>query len=118
MHMKNSTSVLHWWYQRVTAVIMIPLSIFFIYILLQNILIQKDHFIFEVILMKPLKAMFFLLFLFATFYHAVIGIEVICVDYIDCPIRKKIIILLVKLLSIVTLIGWIFAVFFSYQSIN
>lgn len=100
--MKNN--VLHWWLQRITAVSIIPLFFFIILTLGSDFDLGyiKSHYI------------IILLFLAITLYHSILGVQVICDDYIHNKKLKKITLLIVKITYIVTLIIGFISVIYLY----
>lgn len=82
----------HWWLQRVTAVALIPLSIW----LLANLLSLSLGDVAEVKtwLQQPFQALFLALFLGTTCYHGKLGIQVIVEDYVHTPLNKNLLLVL------------------------
>ena len=70
----------HWWLQRVTAVILIPLVLWFIISLLA--ISHADSATFQQWLSNPIRAGLMVTLLVATFYHASLGMQVIYEDYV------------------------------------
>lgn len=70
----------HWWLQRVTAVILIPLVLWFIISLLA--ISHSDYATFQQWLSNPIRAGLMVTLLVATFYHASLGMQVIYEDYV------------------------------------
>ena len=70
----------HWWMQRVTAVILIPLCLYFAFEIAA--LTTANHAAFIAWMRSPLHAIAFLLFIGTAFYHAVLGIQVVIEDYV------------------------------------
>ncbi len=100
----------HWWHQRFTSILMIPLLIWFIYFLYsvsgKNLVIVSET------LQKPINFGLMILFLITAFYHASLGMKVVIEDYIsNIRIRNSIIILL-QIFTIVTLLFGIVALLF------
>ncbi len=74
------SGVAHWWAQRVTAIALIPLSIW----LLSGILclMGSERVALVAWLHSPLRAAALIALLIAIFYHAYLGIQVILEDYV------------------------------------
>ena len=70
----------HWWLQRVTAVILIPLILWFIISLLS--ISRADYATFQLWLSNPIRAGLLVTLLVAMFYHASLGMQVIYEDYV------------------------------------
>lgn len=79
--------VMHWWLQRVTAIALIPLSIWFIGALI-SVMLSPDVLNIARWLSSSINAISLLLFLIALFYHAKLGLQVVIEDYIKCPFTK------------------------------
>ena len=71
------------WRQRVTAVALVPLSIWFVWSALA--LVGAEQSAVTVFLGDPLNAVLMLLFLLAALYHMAIGMQIIVEDYIHQP---------------------------------
>ena len=84
----------HWWAQRVTALALIPLSIWFIASIL--FLTDVDHATAMQWLGSPITLGLMALFLVALIYHAVLGLQVVVEDYIHGHATKLILLLLVQ----------------------
>ncbi len=78
--------VQHWWAQRATAVALVPLSIWFI----ASILCLLGGTRAELVawLASPVSAGLLILFLIATVWHAILGIQVVIEDYVHHEGRK------------------------------
>ena len=70
----------HWWLQRVTAVILVPLVLSFVISLLS--ISRADYAAFQQWLSNPIRAGLMATLLVATFYHASLGMQVIYEDYV------------------------------------
>ena len=81
----------HWWMQRVSAVALIPLTLWFIGSLLS--VARADYEVMQHWLSHPVNAGLLLTLLLATFYHASLGMQVIYEDYVR-PEGAKVIALL------------------------
>ncbi len=92
----------HWWYQRLTALALIPLSVWFVYSLITAMLIPDvaqvaDWFA------SPVNALALTLMLIAMFFHVKLGLQVVIEDYVHSPAAKYV------LLIGNSFICWIFA---------
>lgn len=76
----------HWWMQRVTAVALIPLSIWFVYSLLS--LSGADLASVQQWMQSSLHALLMLAFLGSATYHAKLGMQVVIEDYVHSPFPK------------------------------
>jgi succinate dehydrogenase / fumarate reductase membrane anchor subunit len=92
---KNGTS--HWWAQRITAIALIPLSIWFIFSVVT--LVGIDYSGFKIWLNKPGSVLLMVLFVLALFYHIQLGLQVVLEDYIHSEKIKIISLVINKLLA-------------------
>jgi succinate dehydrogenase / fumarate reductase membrane anchor subunit len=70
----------HFWVQRVTAVALVPLTLWFIYALLS--LASADYATVSQWLRSPVNAVLMLALIVATFHHMQLGLQVVIEDYI------------------------------------
>ena len=75
---KNGTH--HWWHQRLTAMALLPLVVAFLAYLLA--LTGADHATVAARFASPWFAIIALLLIFAVFYHARLGLQVVIEDYV------------------------------------
>ena len=87
----------HWIAQRLTAIALIPLSIWFIFSLV--CMTELNHQAATEWIQSPLVAVFLLLFIIAMFHHAQLGMQVVIEDYIDCKVMKITGLVLLKFVS-------------------
>lgn len=85
----------HWWMQRVTAIAMIPLALFFLSQLPQ--ITAADYSEFLIWMKQPLTSIAMLLFIICGFYHGSLGLQVIIEDYVHSEGNKIALLLLNKL---------------------
>jgi succinate dehydrogenase / fumarate reductase membrane anchor subunit len=76
----------HWWMQRLTAVALVPLSIWFVVSVVG--LIGADYASFTAWMGSLPHAAAMVLFIVASFYHAALGLQVVVEDYIHCACVK------------------------------
>ena len=97
----KSHGVLHWKLQRISAIAMIPLVIWFVSSLLSTLINGYDHSVNW--LQSPINATG-LVFLFGTLYfHAASGLQVVIEDYVHHEGLKIVTLILIKLIA--TLLG-------------
>ena len=76
----------HWWMQRVTAVALIPLSLWFVASLIA--LTGSDYNALIAWLKAPFVAILMVLLLIALFHHTALGLRVIVEDYVHSDWAK------------------------------
>ncbi|HEX5354514.1 MAG TPA: succinate dehydrogenase, hydrophobic membrane anchor protein [Rhodanobacteraceae bacterium] len=76
----SKTGVHHWWLQRVTAVALVPLSIWFLF--LMNGVVFAGHPAVLAAIAQPVHAIFLIVFAVCLFWHGALGLEVIIEDYV------------------------------------
>jgi succinate dehydrogenase / fumarate reductase membrane anchor subunit len=70
----------HWWMQRVTSIALVPLVLWFAFSMLRYS--RAEYEVFQHWLSHPINAGLMVTFLFAVFYHAKLGMQVIYEDYV------------------------------------
>jgi succinate dehydrogenase / fumarate reductase membrane anchor subunit len=70
----------HWWMARVSAVALIPLTLWFVASIIAHT--GSDYVTFIVWLRMPLVSILMVLLLIALFYHTTLGLEVVIEDYV------------------------------------
>jgi len=85
----------HWSLQRLTSIMLAPLSVFFIYTIITTLNLGHEAMIETY--SSPFNAIVAILFFTTMFFHLSLGIEVILDDYIPNPKQHKILMLLNKL---------------------
>jgi succinate dehydrogenase / fumarate reductase membrane anchor subunit len=86
--------VSHWWGQRVTALLLIPLTLWFVIALLAHI--GADQAAVTAWLGEPVTYGLMLVLLGAVFWHAALGLQVVIEDYVHGEAAKLSLILLTK----------------------
>jgi succinate dehydrogenase / fumarate reductase membrane anchor subunit len=88
----------HWWQQRLTAVALVPLGLWFIYSLVTvNV---TDHGSVVRWLREPVTVVLLILLLGALLHHAQLGIQVVIEDYVEPEWQKMACIVMVKFLTV------------------
>jgi succinate dehydrogenase / fumarate reductase, membrane anchor subunit len=84
----------HWWYQRLTAIALAPLSIFFVWLVLH--LLNADYSEIRATIGQPVIAVLLMSFMLCLFYHGALGLQVIIEDYIHHRTTEITLLVLVK----------------------
>ncbi len=103
------TGTVHFWMQRISAIALIPLSIWMV--IYTRHIMQTDYAEMLAWISTPCNSILAICWLVAAFYHAAIGLQVIMEDYIHSEWRKLTTIWAMKLLFLFLAISAIFAVF-------
>ena len=98
----------HWWRQRVTAVALVPLTLWFVIAVIG--LVGADHAVFVAWVRSPMPAILLVLLLVATFYHTALGLQVVIEDYIHREGMRLAALLIMRLLCVLFAVRGIFAV--------
>ena len=78
----------HWWWQRLTAVVLVPLSLWFVYSLVTMVTAGNGLNDMATHLRSPVFALLFVFFIIALFWHAKLGLQVVIEDYVPAkPLR-------------------------------
>ncbi|HET7612195.1 MAG TPA: succinate dehydrogenase, hydrophobic membrane anchor protein [Rhodanobacteraceae bacterium] len=77
----SRSGVHHWWVQRVTAVALVPLSIWFLFVL-GGMLHTANFAEVVAIIAQPVHAIFLIVFTICMFWHGALGLQVIIEDYV------------------------------------
>ncbi len=85
----------HWWAQRLTAIALVPLSLWFIYSLV--CMTTRDYLAVIGWLQSPISSSLLILFVIAMFYHAQLGMQVVIEDYIESEALKITSLIILKL---------------------
>jgi succinate dehydrogenase / fumarate reductase, membrane anchor subunit len=100
--------VQHWWAQRVTAVALVPLTVWLVISVIA--LAGADRAAFVAWVGHPLAAVLLVLLLIATFYHGALGLQVVIEDYIGNEAARLGLIILMKFAAVLLAALGIFAV--------
>jgi succinate dehydrogenase / fumarate reductase, membrane anchor subunit len=74
------SGVQHWWAQRVSAIALAPLTVWFIVAIIAHT--GADYTTFVAWMRNPVTGILMTLLLIALFYHTALGLEVIVEDYV------------------------------------
>lgn len=84
----------HWWMQRVSAVALIPLSFWFVVSLLG--VARADYETMTAWIAQPFNTILLVALLVGTFYHTILGLQVIIEDYVHVETAKVTSLLVMK----------------------
>lgn len=88
----------HWWWQRVTAIALIPLSLWFVYSVV--CLMAGDYHHAVMWLASPINATIMLLFVLTALFHGQTGVQVVIEDYVHTKWLNLTLLLLMKFASV------------------
>ncbi|MGH7046680.1 MAG: succinate dehydrogenase, hydrophobic membrane anchor protein [Stellaceae bacterium] len=98
----------HWLVQRVTAVALVPLALWFVAAVIG--LVGADFDTVQGWIGRPLPAILLVLLLIATFYHASLGLQVVIEDYVHAELARIGLVVLVRLACVALAVAGIVAV--------
>ncbi len=99
----------HWWSQRLTAVALVPLSLWFIYAVVA--LGPAGHAAYVEWIKQPGTVLLLVLFVAVVFYHLFLGLQVVIEDYVHGEKTKMTSLIAVKLVSVLLAASGIISVF-------
>ena len=77
----------HWWVQRLTAVALVPLTLWFVYAIVSGCLDVSSLAAAREFIAQPLHAMLLILLTFTMLHHSQLGLQVIVEDYVHGPLK-------------------------------
>jgi succinate dehydrogenase / fumarate reductase, membrane anchor subunit len=98
----------HWWAERITAIALVPLTLWFVIAVIE--LAGADRAAFVEWVRHPVPAVLLVLLLIATFYHNALGLQVVIEDYVGNEALRFGLVIIMKLASVVLATLGIFAV--------
>jgi len=98
----------HFIAQRITAVALFGLSIWFVWLTLA--LMHADYASAHALIAKPLNAVLMVAFIVAMFWHAQLGLQVVIEDYVHTPWLEIALQVLVKFLAVLGALACLYAV--------
>lgn len=102
----------HWWMQRVTAIALIPLSLWFVQAVIKATSIHGLEGV-VYLLSSPFNAIAMILFLGTAIYHGTLGVKVIIEDYVHCPCASKFLDITTKFIAVVSIVAVTFTIFYA-----
>ena len=98
----------HWWLQRLTALALVPLSIWFVFSVLAHI--GDSHAEILMWVSSPGVALMLILYLVFMFFHAQLGLQVVIEDYVQGEGRRLCLLLIMKAVLLLAAAASVFAV--------
>jgi len=98
----------HWWAQRVTALALVPLTLWFVASVV--VLAGADHAAVTAWIARPLNTVLLLCLVGATFWHAGLGLQVVIEDYIHRESMRIAVLLAAKAVLLLGALSGILAV--------
>ncbi len=84
----------HWWWQRLTAVALVPLTLWFVFSIAGLAGAEREAVLAWIA--APLNAVGLILFLTALFHHSQLGLQVVVEDYVHAEFLKICTLVLIK----------------------
>lgn len=97
----------HWWAQRLSAILLVPLSIWFL--VSASALVGAEYADARVFLAQPLNAFLMMAFVLTLLYHGMLGIQVVIEDYIHQRALELGLLIFVKLAAFLCALGTVYA---------
>lgn len=99
----------HWWWQRVTAIALVPLSLWFIYSVV--CLTGGNYSAAAAWLSAPINATLVLLFVLTALFHGQTGLQVVVEDYVHTKWLNLALLLFIKFASVILAVFALISVF-------
>jgi succinate dehydrogenase / fumarate reductase membrane anchor subunit len=99
---------MHWWMQRVTAVLLVPLSVWLVFFALP--MLGAGYADARVWLAQPLNAFLILALALTVIYHALLGVQVVIEDYIHTRWVEVVLLTAIRLLAFLAALATALAV--------
>lgn len=98
----------HWWRQRTTALLLVPLALWFVVMVIA--LAGSDRAALVAWMHNPMAAVLTILLIVATFYHAALGLQVVIEDYVHAEGLKLATLMVMRLLCMLFVLRGVIAV--------
>nr|VFK36671.1 MAG: succinate dehydrogenase / fumarate reductase membrane anchor subunit [Candidatus Kentron sp. SD]VFK40192.1 MAG: succinate dehydrogenase / fumarate reductase membrane anchor subunit [Candidatus Kentron sp. SD] len=99
----------HWWMQRMTGVMLVPLFIWFVGAMVA--VVTGSHAEVVDLIRSPIAAGALLVLIVAIFYHAALGLQIVIEDYVSTEVSQVSAIMLMRFLMILLTVISVVAVF-------
>ena len=88
------TGLHHWWFQRLTAIALIPLTIWFVTII--AFINEADYQQSIDLISQPFNGTLLILFIIASFWHSQLGMQVVIEDYVSQKFMRVTLLIIMK----------------------
>lgn len=98
----------HWWSQRLTAIALVVLVLWFVVLVLG--LLGHDYQAVRASIARPWNALLMIAFIIAAFWHSVLGLQVVIEDYVHTRWLEVTSMIVIKLLAVAGVLAGTLAV--------
>lgn len=98
----------HWWTQRLTAIALVVLVLWFVVLVLG--LLGHDYQAVRASIARPWNALLMIAFIIAAFWHSVLGLQVVIEDYVHTRWLEVTSMIVIKLLAVAGVLAGVLAV--------
>ncbi|MBS0556475.1 MAG: succinate dehydrogenase, hydrophobic membrane anchor protein [Proteobacteria bacterium] len=102
------SGVRHWWLQRITAVALVPLSLWFLWLLMS--LMHADFVTARAAIGQPVHAVLLVAFVVSLFWHGALGLQVVIEDYVHVRWQEIALQVAVRFGAFLTAVACLFAI--------
>jgi succinate dehydrogenase / fumarate reductase membrane anchor subunit len=106
------SGVKFWIWQRLTALFLIPLFVWFIYTLFDFFI--NPEYITNEVLYSPFALLIFVLLINLSLFHGMLGVKVILEDYIHSEFKKNLFIIFIYVITFVTISAVTFTLMLNF----
>lgn len=98
----------HWWLERLTAVALVPISLWFVWLVLR--LPHLDFVSAHALVGNPINAGLLILFTAVSFWHGALGLQVVIEDYVHTRWKEVVLLVAIKFLAVLAALAGVLAV--------
>ena len=98
----------HWWVQRITAIALIPLTLWFVWLLLG--LVHADYATVLTAIGQPVHALLLMVLALCVFWHGMLGLQVVIEDYVHTRWAELTLQIAVRFLAVLGMLACALAV--------
>lgn len=102
------SGVRHWWLQRITAVALVPLSLWFLWLCAS--LVHADYAMVRAAIGQPVHAVLLVALVVSLFWHGALGLQVVIEDYIHTRWQEVALQIAVRFGAFLAAVACIFAI--------
>lgn len=102
------SGVRHWWLQRITAVALVPLGLWFVWLLMG--VAHADYATARAAIGQPVHAVLLVAFVVSLFWHGALGLQVVIEDYVHVRWQEIALQVAVRFGAFLTAVACLFAI--------